>query len=172
MSIQQIVFVFLSAVVFFVAFKQFGAIYNNIKLGKSEDISGNAGARWKNVLLIAFGQKKMFKRWIPAIFHLFIYVAFLFTQIELIEIFIDGAFGVHRFFADKIGVLYTIIIGFIEVLSLLAFVATFVFLWRRNILKLPRFFSAEMNGWPKLDGNLILLYYRTFWLVATYIGRL
>lgn len=157
MSIPQIIFILLSAVVFFVAFKQFGAIVKNIKLGKDEEISGDTSWRWKNVFLIAFGQKKMFKRFIPAIFHLFIYVAFLMTQVELLEIFIDGFGGVHRFFADKIGVLYTIIISFIEILSVLAFVSTVVFLWRRNILKVPRFVKPEMNGWPKLDGNLILV---------------
>ena len=80
------------------------------------------------MLLIAFGQKKMFKRWIPAIFHFFIYAAFLLTQIELIEIVIDGVFGVHRFFADKLGGFYTFVISFIEILSLLAFVATIIFL--------------------------------------------
>jgi heterodisulfide reductase subunit C len=77
--------------------------------------------------------------------------------VELLEIFIDGIFGVHRFFADKIGSLYTVIIGFIEILSLLAFVATVIFLWRRNILKVPRFVKPEMKGWPTLDGNLILI---------------
>jgi len=156
MSISQILFILLSAVVFFVAFRQFSKVYRNIRLGKDEDIRGDSGWRLKNVLLVAFGQKKMFKRFIPAILHLFIYVAFLMTQIELIEIFIDGFGGVHRFFADKIGVLYTVIIGFIEILSLLAFVSTIIFLWRRNILKVPRFIKPEMNGWPKLDGNLIL----------------
>lgn len=156
MSISQILFILLSAVVFFVAYRQFSRVYRNIRLGKDEDISGDSSWRLKNVLLVAFGQKKMFKRFIPAILHLFIYVAFLMTQIELIEIFIDGFGGVHRFFADKLGVLYTVIVGFIEILSLLAFVSTIIFLWRRNILKVPRFIKPEMNGWPKLDGNLIL----------------
>ena len=156
MSISQILFILLSAIVFFIAYRQFSKVYRNIRLGKDEDISGDSGWRLKNVLLVAFGQKKMFKRFIPAILHLFIYVAFLMTQIELIEIFIDGFGGVHRFFADKLGVLYTVIIGFIEILSLLAFVSTIIFLWRRNILKVPRFIKPEMNGWPKLDGNLIL----------------
>ena len=32
----------------------------------------------------------MFQRVLPALFHLFIYVAFLFTSTELIEIIIDG----------------------------------------------------------------------------------
>ena len=156
MSISQILFILLSAIVFFIAYRQFSKVYRNIRLGKDEDISGDSGWRLKNVLLVAFGQKKMFKRFIPAILHLFIYVAFLMTQIELIEIFIDGFGGVHRFFADKLGVLYSVIIGFIEILSLLAFVSTIIFLWRRNILKVPRFIKPEMNGWPKLDGNLIL----------------
>lgn len=157
MGLSQIIFLVLTAVVFFVAFKQFGAIYQNIKLGKKEEISGDTGWRWQNVLLVAFGQKKMFKRFIPAILHFFIYAAFLMTQIELIEIFIDGFGGVHRFFAEPLGGLYTFIISFIEILSVLAFVATIIFLWRRNILKVPRFWKPEMVGWPKLDGNLILV---------------
>ena len=115
MSPAQIIFLLLSATVFYFAFKQFGAIYANIKLGKEEDISGDSGTRWKNTLLVAFGQQKMFKRWIPALLHLFIYVAFLMTQVELIEILIDGVFGTHRFFADMLGALYPIIIGFIEI---------------------------------------------------------
>lgn len=157
MGIQQIIFILLLIVVVRLAVKAYGKIYRNIQLGKPREIEGDELPRWKNVFLIAFGQKKMFKRWIPAIFHLFIYVAFLFTQIELVEIFIDGIFGVHRFFAPYLGILYTLIINSIEILSLLALVATFVFLARRNLLKVPRLVMSEMNGWPKLDANLILI---------------
>ena len=156
--IQQILFVLISGAAIYVAAKAFLRIRRNILLGQDEDISGDTAQRWQNVALVAFGQKKMFKRWIPAIFHLFIYVAFLMTQVELIEIFIDGIFGVHRFFAPILGVLYTFIISFIEVLSVLAFVATVIFLVRRNLLKVPRFWKAEMKGWPSLDGNLILVF--------------
>ena len=113
--------------------------------------------RWKNVLLIAFGQKKMFKNLLPAIFHLFIYVAFLMTQIELIEIVIDGVTGHHRIFASGLGWFYTLIINLIEWLSVLAFIATVIFLWRRNVRKVERFEKVEMIGWPKKDANLILL---------------
>jgi len=48
------------------------------------------------------------------------------------------------------------VINMIEILSVLAFVATVIFLYRRNLLKVPRFVKPEMNGWPKLDGNIIL----------------
>ena len=154
---QQLLFILLAGTAGYFAFKQYRKIYNNILLGKSTELSGSPAERWSNVLLVAFGQKKMFKNWIPAVFHLFIYVAFLFTQIELIEIIIDGIFGVHRFFAPFMGALYTFIISSIEVLSFLALIATFVFLYRRNLLKVPRLVKSELNGWPKLDANLILI---------------
>jgi len=154
--LQQIVFIVILGIVGFLASKSYGHIYKSIKLGKDELIGGDSGIRMKNVLLVAFGQKKMFKRIIPAVLHLFIYVAFLFTQIELIEIIIDGIFGQHRFFANALGGLYTLIINTIEFLSLGALIATIIFLARRNLLKVPRLVMPEMKGWPTLDANNIL----------------
>ena len=155
--IQQVLFAIVSILALSWAWRKFMRIRRNILLGEDEDFSDREGKRWKNVMLIAFGQKKMFKRFIPAIFHLFIYVAFLFTQVELLEIFIDGFFGKHRFFAPYLGSFYPVIISTIELLSIGAFIGTVVFLVRRNLLKIPRFHKPEMKGWPKLDGNLILL---------------
>ncbi len=154
---QQLVFILLTGFTAYVAFRQFKKVYLNIKLGQAYDIDGQSKERWRNVLLVAFGQKKMFKNWIPAVFHLFIYVAFLLTQIELLEILIDGIFGVHRFFAPWLGGFYTFIISSVEVMSFLALTATFVFLYRRNLLKVPRLVKSELNGWPKLDANIILI---------------
>ena len=157
MQFQQLIFILILVAVVGVAWKLYGQIIKSISLGKDEHIGGDIPFRWKQVLLVAFGQKKMFKRIIPAVLHLFIYVAFLFTQIELIEIIIDGALGQHRFFADILGSFYTVIINTIEILSVLAFVATVIFLWRRNLLKVPRLVKPEMDGWPRLDANLILI---------------
>lgn len=156
--VQQIAFILISAVAIGVAAKAFGKVRRNILLGQEEAVTGDTGQRWRNVLLVAFGQNKMFKRWIPAVLHFIIYAAFVITQVELIEIFIDGFIGEHRFFADKLGGFYTFVISFIEVLSLLTFFATFIFLARRNLLKIPRFKKPEMKGWPSLDGNLILIF--------------
>lgn len=155
--IGQIIFIILAIGVFYIAFGRFNQIRKNILLGIDEKIEGDSAHRWKNIVLIAFGQKKMFKNWIPAFFHFFIYAAFLLTQIELIEIFLDGGFGLHRFFANKIGGLYPFIINLIEILSVGAFVATIIFLSRRNLLRLPRFTKPEMKGWPSMDANLILM---------------
>ena len=156
--IQQIIFSIVAIIGVGYATKQFMRVRSNIMLGKAEATTGSTSQRWRNMWLVAFGQQKMFKRWVSAVLHLFIYVAFIITQIELIEIFIDGFLGLHRFFAPFLGSFYTFIISFIEVLSVLAFIATISFLWRRNLLRLPRFHKPEMKGWPKLDGNLILIF--------------
>ena len=156
--IHQLIFAIVTILGFGYAVMQFTRIRKNIFLGKKEEITGDTGTRWKNTLLIAFGQKKMFKRWIPALLHFFIYAAFLITQIELIEIFADGFLGHHRIFARPLGGFYTFMISFIEVLSVLAFIGTVIFLIRRNILKIKRFHQPEMKGWPFRDGNLILIF--------------
>ncbi len=154
--IQQIIFAIITIAALGWAARQYMRVRRNILFGQPEEVSGDSGRRWRNVFLVAFGQSRMFTRWIPAVFHFFIYAAFLVTQVELIEILIDGFSGQHRIFAPMLGGFYTFVIGFIEVLSLLAFVATLIFLVRRNLLKVPRFVKPELNGWPRLDGNLIL----------------
>ncbi|MFC5683794.1 4Fe-4S dicluster domain-containing protein [Flavobacterium sp. MAHUQ-51] len=132
-------------------------IFRNIRLGQNVDRTDNSAARWRNMTLVALGQKKMFTRPIPALLHFMLYAAFVITQIELLEIIVDGLFGTHRFFKIGLGGFYTFLISFIEILSLLALIATVLFLIRRNLLKLPRLNKEELLGWPKKDANLILI---------------
>ena len=129
----------------------------NILLGRDTNRTDQKGERWKVMTLVALGQKKMFAKPIPALLHLCLYVAFVITQIELIEIIIDGITGNHRMFHDSLGGFYTFMISFIEILSVLAFIATILFLSRRNLLKLPRFTMKELAGWPTKDANIILI---------------
>lgn len=133
-------------------------IAQNIHMGLPLDRSDRKADRWRTMLLVALGQKKMFTRPIPALLHLALYASFVITQIELIEILVDGLSGSHRFFQTSLGGFYTFMISFIEVLSVLAFVATVAFLARRNMLKLPRLTMKELAGWPKQDANLILVF--------------
>jgi len=130
----------------------------NIRLGRDLKRNDKKGERLKTMLLVAFGQKKMFSRPIPAFLHLCLYVAFVITQIELIEIFADGVSGKHRVFSESLGSFYVFTISFIEILSVAAFIATIIFLARRNLLKLPRLNMKEMIGWPTKDANLILIF--------------
>ena len=161
--IQSLCFILFVGGCGYVAFRGFRFVYRNIKLGRAEDLTDQPGERLKTVLLVALGQKKMFKRPVAALLHLVIYVSFVITQIELIEIFIDGVFGTHRFIFhawEHIPVLkglYVFTINMIEVLSLLTFVVTVAFLYRRDMLKLPRFNKPEMSGWPNADAHIILV---------------
>ena len=132
-------------------------VRSNILLGKDLKINDRKGERWKVMALVALGQKKMFARPIPAVLHLCLYAAFVITQIELIEIIADGLTGNHRMFHGALGGFYTFMVSFIEILSVLAFIATVFFLSRRNLLKLPRLNMKELAGWPKKDANIILI---------------
>lgn len=152
----QILFVFLFATAVFLFAKKVKTIKRNIDLGKDKTINDQPAERWKNVLLLAFGQKKMFKRPIPAILHFVVYAGFIIINIEIIEIIIDGIFGTHRIFAPYLGSVYFVLIGLFEILSLLTLVACVIFLIRRNVIKIKRLVQGELNGWPKTDANLIL----------------
>ena len=155
--VQQILFVLLSIVAIWLFTKKVKEISRNIKLGRDEDFSDNKSQRWKNVLLLAFGQKKMFKNPLVAILHFFVYAGFIIINIEVLEIVLDGIFGTHRLFAKPLGGFYTFLINAFEVLAVLVILACAIFLIRRNIIKLKRFISKDLNGWPRSDANYILI---------------
>ena len=94
--IPQVIFLLLSAAAIFLFGKKVLEIRRNILLGKDEDYSDNKEQRIKNMLLLAFGQKKMFKNPLVAFLHLIVYVGFVIINIEMLEIVLDGIFGTHR----------------------------------------------------------------------------
>jgi heterodisulfide reductase subunit C len=155
--ISTLIFIILSIVGFGFFTWNVQKIRANILLGRDLDRSDNKSERWKVMSLVALGQKKMFARPIPALLHMALYSAFVITQIELIEIIVDGVSGSHRIFRPSLGGFYTFTVSFIEILSVLAFIATIAFLSRRNLIKLPRLNMKELAGWPKKDANLILI---------------
>ena len=130
-------------------------IIRNIKLGKDIDRKDNPSARWKNMAMIALGQSKMVKRPVAGILHIIVYAGFIIINLELLEIIIDGLFGTHRVFSF-LGSFYDFLIGSFEILALLVLVAVIVFWLRRNIVRLKRFISPDLNGSPKKDANIIL----------------
>ena len=136
----------------------FKKIFQNIKLGKIENRSDKPILRLKNMLRVAFGQGKMIRRPIAGILHLIVYIGFIIINVELLEIIIDGIFGTHRIFFSYFPKLYNILIGSFEILAFLVLISVIIFWIRRNILKIKRFLSEEMKGWPKRDADLILYF--------------
>ena len=132
-------------------------IVRNIKLGREVVLSDNTALRFKTMVKVALGQSKMVTRPIAGFFHIIIYVGFIIINAEVLEIIIDGIFGTHRIFAKPFGVLYDYLIGSFEILALGVLVACIVFLARRNVVRIKRFISKDLTGFPKTDANIILV---------------
>jgi heterodisulfide reductase subunit C len=107
--------------------------------------------------MIALGQSKMVRRPIAGILHIIVYAGFIIINIELLEIIIDGVFGTHRVFSF-LGAFYDVLIASFEILAVLVLLAVFAFWTRRNIIKLKRFDSKDLNGSPRKDANYILYF--------------
>lgn len=156
--VGQILFILLVAVAIYLFYREAAEIRANINLGRHEPpLNDRKGERWKNVLLLALGQKKMFRYPLVGIFHFIIYAGFIIINIEILEIILDGIFGTHRMFAGPLGGFYTFVINFFEILAIGVLTACIIFLVRRNILKLKRFISHDLDGWPRSDANIILI---------------
>ncbi|NJM94228.1 MAG: (Fe-S)-binding protein [Cytophagales bacterium] len=155
--IQQLLFLAALGLTSFLLFRRVRRIRANILLGRAQTLTNQPAQRWRNVLLLALGQKKMFKKLLPAFLHLLIYGGFLLINLEVLEIVLDGLLGTHRIFAPWLGTFYPYMISFFEVLALGVLLACVVFLVRRTVWRVPRFAGEEMKAWPRLDANLILI---------------
>src|SRR5918994_1925543 len=101
--IQQIAFIVTLGIAAYFIRKRVIRIRSNINLGKEKVIKDNPRDRLKNLFLVAFGQKKMFKKITPAVLHFFIYAGFLIINLEVLEFIIDGIARTHRIFAPFLG---------------------------------------------------------------------
>lgn len=155
---QQILFIVLLAAAVWVFAKKVAFISRNIKLGRDEDLKDNPGARWRNMLLMALGQKRMFDKPLVALLHFIVYAGFIIINIEILEIVLDGIFGTHRLFSSYLGGVYSFVINFFEILAFLVLASVVIFLIRRTIFRVRRLNMKELNGWPRSDANYILFF--------------
>ncbi len=136
--------------------KNIRQIRSNILLGAKKTLTDQPAMRWRNVLLLAFGQKKMFKNPLVAILHFVIYAGFIIINLEVLEIVLDGVLGTHRLFLPWLGKAYPFLINFFELLAVGVIAVCVVFLARRNIVSIKRLLSKDLDGWPRSDANYIL----------------
>jgi ferredoxin len=155
--IQELLFVIAFGLAVYLFSRKAGQIRRNILLGRDVQLNNEPALRWKNVLLLAFGQKKMFRKPLVAVLHFFVYAGFVIINLEILEIILDGILGTHRLFAPILGGLYPVLIGCFEILAVLVIFGCAVFLIRRNIIKVKRLNQHELDGWPRSDANYILI---------------
>jgi Fe-S oxidoreductase len=154
--ISNLIFSLLLIVAAILFYKSISRIARNIKLGKGIDLSDSSGERWKLMGRVAIGQSKMVSRPLSAILHIFVYVGFIVVNIEMLEILIDGITGSHRVLAF-IGSLYPALISVFELFALAVILACVIFLLRRNLARVKRFWNTEMTFMPRTDANIILV---------------
>ena len=157
MGISNLIFAFFLVFAALLFGKNVLKIKRNIMLGSDIDRSDRPFDRWMIMARVALGQSKMVVRPVAGFLHIIVYVGFVIINIEVLEIVIDGLIGTHRIFAFM-GSLYDFLIGSFEILAFLVLVACLIYLIRRNIIKIKRFVMKEMDGWPKTDANLILIF--------------
>lgn len=158
--IQQILFIVALAAVIWYINKRIRLISRAIKLGQPENRFDNSGERMKTMLLVAFGQKKMFTNLLVGSMHFVIYAGFIIINIEIFEIILDGILGTHRLFAPYISAVYPFLINVFEVLAFGVLAVCIVFLCRRFVSRVPRFqqeYHREMTAWPRTDATIILI---------------
>ena len=157
--LQQIIFILVLAGATFLFSRKMKEIGRNIRLGKEnpEHPGEDKAKRWRNVLLYALGQKKLFRYPVVGILHFFIYAGFIIINLEILEIILDGILGTHRLFSAPLGGLYTGLIDAFEVLAALVLLSCVVFLIRRNVLGVKRLNTPDLKGWPRRDANIILV---------------
>ena len=130
-----------------------------INLGKPVDRSDNPAKRLSNMIRIALGQSKMVTKPVSGALHVIVYLGFIIINIEVLEILIDGITGSHRFFSKYFNTtIYNFLIASFEIFALLVLISVIIFWTRRNLIKIKRFLSSEMKGWPKFDADNILYF--------------
>lgn len=155
--VSQIAFLLLLATAVWFFVKRVKFIRRNILLGRDTEPAGNSSERLKTMIRVALGQSKMTTRPVAAIFHILIYAGFVLINIEMLEIIIDGLAGTHRIAMPLLGSLYGFMIGFFEILAVGVIAACAVFLFRREVVKVGRFRSPELKGFPLFDARAILI---------------
>ncbi len=156
MTLENILFVLVLAAGVALFARGMRRLRRNILLGRDLAINDRKGERWATMARVALGQSKMVVRPVAGLLHVVVYAGFVIVNIEVLEIIIDGATGTHRVLRF-LGGFYDFLIGGFEWLAALVLVACAVFLVRRNILRLKRFWMREMTSWPRTDANLILI---------------
>ncbi|MBU3743528.1 MAG: Fe-S oxidoreductase, partial [Sediminibacterium sp.] len=155
--LPQLLFLIALLAAGFLFWRRIKVIRALILLGKPALPNDQPAQRWKNLLLLGLGQKKMFRNVPVALMHLVIYAGFIIINLEVAEIVLDGVTGHHRLFLPLLGCWYPVFIIIFEVLALGVLLVCVLFLIRRNITRVKRLVHGDLAGWPASDANYILL---------------
>src|SRR5437867_1195969 len=125
-----------------------------LSIGRKESRLDNFSARLKNVLVIAFGQKKLLREPLAGLMHFFIYWGFVILLTAVIEAIIQGM--VPGFSIASLGPLFPPLAFLQETIGLLVILSVLVALARWLWIPPKRYFGPEIGGHVRLDASMIL----------------
>jgi heterodisulfide reductase subunit C/nitrate reductase gamma subunit len=130
-------------------------IFSFIKLTKPAFPIKNIGQRVLLTLEIALAQTKILRRPLIGLIHALVWWGFIVILFGSLEMIFDGLFGTERIFSI-LGPIYNFLIAAGDLFGLVILIAIFIFLIRRNVLKIKRFEGVEMKKLSHQDANIAL----------------
>ncbi len=152
--LRPIVFGFL----FLVAFGCFGyscsRLFSTLAIGKGDSRLDHLGARLKNILIIVFGQSKLFRDPVAGLIHFFIFWGFIILLSAVMEAIVQGI--TPQFSLKALGRLFPPIEALQESIGTLVVLSCLFALIRWHFFPPKRFFGREITGHVRLDATIIL----------------
>ncbi|MGD0307672.1 MAG: heterodisulfide reductase-related iron-sulfur binding cluster [Acidobacteriota bacterium] len=151
---QSIVFGVVLAMAFAFFLRGCLRLLSLLKLGKPEDRSDRIGSRIRNVLTVAFGQKKLLREPLAGLMHFFIFWGFVILLSAILEAVIEGfapAFSLH-----VLGTLFSPVAALQELVGALVVISCLAALARWYFVPPKRYFGPEITGHVRHDATLIL----------------
>ncbi|MGC8594707.1 MAG: (Fe-S)-binding protein [Candidatus Kryptoniota bacterium] len=123
-----------------------------LKVGKSADRFDHPWLRLKNVLSIAFAQKKLLREPLAGWMHFMIFWGFIVLLTAILETFLEGLNQAWSF--AFLGPLYAPLIFLQDLFGVLVVLSILVALYRRHVAHVKR---LQVSGHSQFDATLILI---------------
>ena len=118
---------------------------------KTDNRFDKIGTRLLNVLIYAFGQKKLFRFPLAGILHSIIFWGFILFIFAVVEALIQGFYPLFSY--ESTGIFFSVVTIVGDIFGMLIILSVFAALYRRVIFKVPR---LEIGKAGKLDALIIL----------------
>lgn len=123
-----------------------------LKIGKGESRADKPWERVRNVLVIAFGQSKLFREPLAGLMHFFIFWGFVILLLAILESIGEGLSP--NFSLAFIGPLYAPLVFVQDGIALLVVASVLLALFRRYVNPPKR---LDVSGHSRMDATIILL---------------
>lgn len=162
MPLQNLIFLIIFALSIAVFLFNARRLYTYLKIGKPENRFDQPFERFKRVLTIAFGQKKLLREFVAGWMHFFIFWGFVILLTAITDAILEGLFNTNL---SIIGSFYRYISFFQDLMGVLVILSVLVALYRRYIQR-PKRLQVEKSS--QLDATFILL--MIFFIMITMFG--